>query len=292
MPAQSQKSALLIAGPTASGKSALALKLARERNGVIINADSMQVYRELRIVTARPTKEEEALVPHKLFGHVSGRDAYSVARWRADAVREIEACWRQGLLPIICGGTGLYFRALEEGLAELPPIPEKIRERWRSAELDLHEELSRRDSEMAVRLKPGDRQRLARALEVIDATGRSLSQWQKEGQAASIFSDVTVERLFLTVDRNQLYERAERRFDEMMNAGALEEVRKLPILPPTSPLLKAIGVSELQAFLNGHLPLGQAIADAKTATRRYIKRQLTWWRPKLGLWTAHRENGD
>jgi tRNA dimethylallyltransferase len=151
--------------------------------------------------------------------------------------------------------------------------------------------LSRRDSEMAVRLKPGDRQRLARALEVIDATGRSLSDWQKEGKSASILSDVNVERLFLAVDRNQLYERAERRFDEMMDAGALEEVRKLPPLPPTSPLLKAIGVPELQAFLNGHMSLGQAVADAKTATRRYIKRQLTWWRPKLGLWVAHGSNG-
>jgi tRNA dimethylallyltransferase len=290
MPKKPQKSALLIAGPTASGKSALALRLAQERNGVIINSDSMQVYRELRILTARPTVEEEALVPHRLFGQASGMDAYSVARWRADAIREMEACWEQGLLPIICGGTGLYFRALEEGLAELPPIPGKIRERWRNAELDLHVELSRRDSEMAVRLNPGDRQRLARALEVIDATGRSLSEWQKEGQAASILSNVKVERLFLSGDRNQLYERAERRFDEMMEAGALEEVRTLPPLPPTSPLLKAIGVPELQAYLNGHMSLGQAVADAKTATRRYIKRQLTWWRPKLGVWTIHQGN--
>ncbi len=287
MPAKPQKSALLIAGPTASGKSALALKLARERNGVIINADSMQVYRELRILTARPTAEEEATVPHRLFGHVSGADSYSVAHWLADATREINACWQEGRLPILCGGTGLYFRALEQGLAELPSIPGEIRERWRNANHNLHDELARRDSEMAARLKPGDRQRIARALEVVEATGRSLSQWQKEGQSASILQGVTVECLFLDVGRDELYARAERRFDQMINAGALEEVRVLPPLPLSSPLLKAIGVRELQTHLRGEIPLELAVTDAKTATRRYIKRQLTWWRPKLAHWTRY-----
>lgn len=287
MPAKPRKSALLIAGPTASGKSALALKLARERNGVIINADSMQVYSELRILTARPTAEEEAFVPHRLFGHVSGLDSYSVARWLADATREIESCWKEGRLPILCGGTGLYFRAIEEGLAELPPIPQKIRERWRNADLDLHDELTRRDSEMAARLKPGDRQRIARALEVIETTGRSLSYWQKQGQAASILQGVALERFFLDVGRDELYARAERRFDEMMKAGALEEVRALPELPFSSPLLKAIGVPELKAYLRDEILLEQAVAHAKTATRRYIKRQLTWWRPRLAHWARY-----
>jgi tRNA dimethylallyltransferase len=287
MPAKLRKSALLIAGPTASGKSALALKLARERNGVIINADSMQVYRELRILTARPTAEEEASVPHRLFGHVSGADSYSVARWLADATREIEACWKEGRLPILCGGTGLYFRVLDEGLAGLPPIPQKIRERWRSADLNLHDELTKRDSEMAARLKPGDKLRLARALEVIEATGRSLSQWQKEGQSTSVLHEASVERLFLDVERNELYARAERRFDQMVAAGALEEVQALPELPSSSPLLKAIGVPELKAYLRDEIFLEQAVAHAKTATRRYIKRQLTWWRPRLAHWTRY-----
>lgn len=287
MPAKLRKSALLIAGPTASGKSALALKLARERNGVIINADSMQVYSELRILTARPTPEEEASVPHRLFGHVSGLESYSVARWLADTTREIEACWKEGRLPIICGGTGLYFRVLDEGLAGLPPIPQKIRERWRSADLNLHDELTKRDSEMAARLKPGDRLRLARALEVIEATGRSLSQWQKEGQSTSVLHAAAVERLFLDVERSELYARAERRFDQMMGAGALDEVQALPELPPSSPLLKAIGVPELKGYLRGDIFLEQAVAHAKTATRRYIKRQLTWWRPRLAPWTRH-----
>ena len=284
MPAKLQKSALLIAGPTASGKSALALKQAAARNGVIINADSMQVYRELRILSARPTPAEEEAAPHRLFGHVDGAASYSVARWLDDASREVGRCWEEGRLPILCGGTGLYFRAMEEGLAELPPIPAEIRERWRASSLNLHEELEKRDPEAAARLKPGDRQRLTRALEVIEATGRPLSQWQKEAQSVPLLRGVAVERMFLAVDRAELYARAERRFDQMMEAGALDEVRNLPALPQGSPVLKAIGVPELRAHLAGEIGLDEAVATAKTATRNYIKRQLTWWRPRLAGW--------
>lgn len=286
MPAKSQKTALLIAGPTASGKSALALKLARERNGVIINADSMQVYRELRILTARPTVDEETSLPHRLFGHVSGAEAYSVARWLAEAGREMALCWERGSLPILCGGTGLYFRALEEGLAELPPIPAEIRRHWRSFKGDLHAELAGRDPLAAARLKPGDRQRLTRALEVIAATGRSLLDWQKEAQSSSVLAGARVERFYLDIGRDELYARAERRLDQMMNAGALEEVQALPVLPPSSPLLKAIGVPGLQAHLRGEISLPEAVALAKTATRHYIKRQLTWWRKRPQSWVS------
>jgi tRNA dimethylallyltransferase len=284
MSADHHKPALLIAGPTASGKSALALRLAKQRGGVIINADSMQVYRELRIITARPTPEDEARVPHRLFGHVGAAGQYSVARWLADAAREIERCWADGRLPIICGGTGLYFRVLEEGLAELPAIPSAVRERWRNSPLDLHAELQRRDPAGAARLRPGDRQRLARALEVFEATGRPLASWHAQAHAGAALQGAAVERLYLAVDRAELYARAERRLDRMLALGALEEVRNLPPLPAPSPLLKAIGVPEFQAHLRGEKTLEQAMADARTATRRYIKRQLTWWRPRLAGW--------
>jgi tRNA dimethylallyltransferase len=286
MPNKSQKSALLIAGPTASGKSALALRLARERNGVIINADSMQVYRELRILTARPTAEEEGAMPHRLFGHASGAASYSVARWLSEASQEIAKCWEHGRLPILCGGTGLYFRALEEGLAEVPAIPVEVREHWRTAKGELHAELAKRDPEAASRLNPGDRQRLIRALEVIDATGRSLHDWQAEAASASILHGAKLEHLFMVVERTELYARAERRFDRMIEAGALQEVQALPLLPPASPLLKAIGVPQLQAHLRGDVSLEQAVTDAKTATRHYIKRQFTWWRRRPDVWTS------
>lgn len=286
MPEISQKTALLIAGPTASGKSALALRLARERNGVIINADSMQVYRELRVLTARPAAEEEASFPHRLFGHVGGAEAYSVARWLAEARREMALCWDKGTLPILCGGTGLYFRAMEEGLAEIPPIPAEVRDYWRSFKSDLHAELVRRDPAAAARLEPGDRQRLTRALEVMEATGRSLLDWQKEAGSSPLLAGANIDRLYLDIGRDELYARAERRFDLMLDAGALEEVRALPVLPPASPLLKAIGVRELQAHLRGEISLQQAVADAKTATRRYVKRQLTWWRGRPRSWVS------
>ncbi len=230
MPKSPLKSAVLIAGPTASGKSALAIKLARERDGVIINADSMQVYRELRIVSARPSAEEEGQAPHRMYGHVAGAEDYSAGRWLREAKLEIEACWAIGKVPIIVGGTGLYFMALQGGLAEIPPIPEVIREEWRKFSGDLHLALQRVDPLGAAKLNPADRQRLLRALEVFEATGQTLSQWQAQAQDNGFLNQINVERLFVDVPREELYARAERRFDAMMEQGALEEVAALPPL--------------------------------------------------------------
>lgn len=279
-----EKRALLIAGPTASGKSALALALAAERNGVIINADAIQVYRELRILSARPEADEEARVPHRLYGHVGVTAPYSAAAWAVEAAAEMAAAWKRGQLPIVTGGTGLYFRALEQGLAPVPPIPEEVRGHWRRFAGDLHAELARRDPAMAERLLPADHQRLIRALEVVDATGRSLLAWQAKGRELAPLAGVAVERRFIDLPRDALYARAEARFDWMMAEGALSEARALMGQDPSLPAMKAIGMPELTAHLRGELPLAEAIARAKTATRHYIKRQLTWWRGQAGHW--------
>ncbi len=278
------KSALLIAGPTASGKSALALGLARERGGVIINADALQVYQELRILSARPTQAELGEAPHRLYGHISGLEPYSVAAWLSDAKREIEAAWAADLLPVIVGGTGLYFMALEQGLAEVPPIAAEIREKWRGFEGDIHAELQRRDPLAAARLKANDRQRISRALEVIEGTGKTLAHWQKQAQAQAFFTGVQVERLLVDIPREELYTRAEARFDQMMAAGALDEVRPLTSLDSALPMMRAIGVPELVQHLRGETGLEEAIALAKTATRQYIKRQFTWGRGQAANW--------
>jgi tRNA dimethylallyltransferase len=280
------KRALLIAGPTASGKSALALDLARKRNGVIINADALQVYSPLRILSARPTPEEEALVPHRLYGHVAAEQPYSVAAWLAEARREMDQAWAQGLLPIVTGGTGLYFTTLERGLAPVPQIPEDVRSRWRSFAGDLHAELMKRDPAMAARLQPADRQRLTRALEVIDATGRSLRDWQREGQDQAPLDGVETERIFMDVPRADLHARADARFDAMIAAGALDEARTLMHLDPMLPVMKAIGLPELIAHLKGEITLDEAITQAKAATRQYIKRQVTWWRGQMKHWRS------
>ena len=284
MTAMSQKRALLIAGPTASGKSALALEKAAGLGGIVINADALQVYAPLRILSARPSPEEEARVPHRLYGHVGAEQPYSVASWLAEARREMAGAWEQGLVPIVTGGTGLYFRALEQGLAPVPEIPEQVRARWRSFEGDLHAELGRRDPAMASKLLPTDRQRLSRALEVVDATGRSLLDWQKDGQDQAPLAGVTVERIFVDVPREDLHARAEARFDAMMAAGALEEARAMAGLDPMLPAMKAIGLPELIAHIRGEMTLDEAVTRAKAATRQYIKRQLTWWRGQMAHW--------
>jgi tRNA dimethylallyltransferase len=286
MPVKSDQRAVLIAGPTASGKSALALKLAQERGGVIINADSMQVYQELRVITARPSADEETLAPHRMYGYVSGTQDYSTGQWMRDAAAEISKVWEEGKLPIIVGGTGLYFTALTDGIAEIPEIPADIRAYWRNAEGDLHERLTKRDPKMAAKLNPSDRQRIIRALEVHDATAKSLLWWQEQGKTQGALRDVDVERIFIDLPREELYARAERRFDLMLEQGALEEVRALPVVDPRKPMMKAIGVPELMAHIAGVMTLDEAREKAKTATRNYIKRQLTWWRGQMKSWTA------
>jgi len=286
MSALAAKSALLIAGPTASGKSALGLKAARERGGVIINADALQVYADLRLLSARPTAAEEAAAPHRLYGHVSGASAYSVAAWLRDARAAMNEVWAEGRLAILVGGTGLYFKALEEGIADIPPIHDEIRNKWRDFRGDLHKEIQARDPVAAARLHGHDRQRLIRALEVVEGTGRPLSHWQEQGRQGAALNGVQVERMFVSVAREALYARAEARFDRMLAAGALDEVAALPAYDADLPVMKAIGVPELLGVIRGQCRLEDAVVAAKTATRHYIKRQLTWFRGQMTQWPA------
>ena len=278
------KQVVLIAGPTASGKSALAIEMARAENGVIINADSMQIYRELRVLTARPSEAEQAMAEHRLYGHVAAAESYSVGRWRNEALAAIKAAHETGKLPILVGGTGLYFMSLIKGLAEVPEISSEVRKHWRGFEGDLHAELARRDPISAAKLHASDRQRLIRALEVIDSTGHSLAHWQQVAEAHAPLTGYKVQKLFKSVDRETLYARADTRFDQMLEQGALDEVRCLPPLEPAAPLMKAIGVRELSAHLKGELTLDEARRLAQIATRQYIKRQLTWWRGQMADW--------
>ena len=288
---RASKRAVLIAGPTASGKSALALALAEALGGTIINADSMQVYRDLRIVTARPTAQEEARVPHLLYGHVDAAENYSVGRWCVDASAALAAVERAGRLPVVVGGTGLYFKALTRGLAAVPPIPPQIRaavrERLeRKGIAALYAELGERDAATARRLMPRDRARVTRALEVMLATGRSLTDWHAEGMKPALDAQAAV-KLFLDVERAELYRRIDGRFDAMLGSGALDEVRALASrgLDPALPAMKAHGVPWLIRHLSGEIDLVAAVEGAKRDTRRYSKRQGTWFRHQLPDWT-------
>jgi tRNA dimethylallyltransferase len=285
------KRAVLIAGPTASGKSALALAVAEAFGGTIINADAMQVYRDLRIVTARPTPEEEARAPHLLYGHVDAAENYSVGRWCVEASAALAAVERGGRLPILAGGTGLYFKALTRGLAAIPPIPSQIRsavrERLkREGIAALYAELSARDDASARRLMPGDRARISRALEVVLATGRSITDWHAEGMKPALDPHAAV-KVFLDVDRAELYRRIDSRFDAMLASGALDEVRALAgrQLEPALPAMKAHGVPWLIRHIRGEIDLPAAVDAAKRDTRRYSKRQATWFRHQLPDWT-------
>jgi tRNA dimethylallyltransferase len=286
----SVKPVTLIAGPTASGKSALAVRIADERGGIIANADSMQVYRELRILTARPSEAEEAAVPHRLYGFREAGEPYSVAEWLKD-VAPLIASARQGGPPlVIAGGTGLYFKALLEGLSPVPKIPVDIRGRWRAeaaakSSAELHRILSRRDPAMAARLQPSDPQRIVRALEVLEATGRSLLDWQQI-QGEPLLGRAEAELLFVSPPREVLYSRCDARLEAMIAAGALDEVRRLTALKlgPHLPVMRALGVRPLMAHLGGVLSLEAALVSAKTETRQYSKRQLTWARSNMVAW--------
>lgn len=289
----SAKRAVLIAGPTASGKSRAALEIAERTNGVIVNADSMQVYRELAILSARPGVDDEARVPHRLYGCVPASEAYSVGRWLDDVSAELDEIWRDGRLPVIVGGTGLYFRALFDGLVEVPEIPDAVRRHWRGR-LDgegahaLHALLRQRDHAAAERIKPADSQRILRALEVLEATGRPLSAWQSDHGGGGVLADAEPVSFVLWPKREQLYARCDARFDAMIDAGALDEVRRLMDLglDPGLPAMKALGVRQLIAHLRGEIDLETAATDVKTWTRRYAKRQMTWFRRNMISWNV------
>jgi tRNA dimethylallyltransferase len=279
--------AVLIAGPTASGKSALALELARRTDGVIINTDSMQVYRDLRIITARPTIEEEARVPHRLYGHVDAAVNFSAGAWVADAAEVLAEARAQNRLPIFVGGSGLYFKALTRGLSAVPPIPPEVREGvrlklGRDGVEALHAELTRRDPVSAERLKPRDRTRIARALEVVEATGRPLPDWHREG-LPPLLPRSEFSALFLAPQRDALYARIDARFDAMLAAGALQEVAALAArqLDPLLPAMKAHGVPALIRHLRGEVTLEEAAEIGRADTRHYAKRQFTWFRHQL-----------
>jgi tRNA dimethylallyltransferase len=279
--------AVLIAGPTASGKSALALALARKAGGLVINTDSMQVYRDLRVLTARPSADEETEVPHRLYGHVDAAVNFSAGHWVTDAAKVLSEVRAENRLPIFVGGSGLYFKALTRGLSAVPPIPQEVREAVRARlERDgveaLHAELLRRDAAYAERLKPRDRTRIARALEVIEATRRSLTDWHREG-LPPLLPPGTFRALFLSPQRDELYARIDARFETMLGAGALDEVAQLAArqLDSLLPAMKAHGVPALIRHLNGEITREEASEIGRADTRHYAKRQFTWFRHQL-----------
>ncbi|MBL6948917.1 MAG: tRNA (adenosine(37)-N6)-dimethylallyltransferase MiaA [Rhodospirillales bacterium] len=278
---------LLIAGPTASGKSALAMDLAETFDGVVINADSMQVYQDLRLLTARPSADDEPRVPHRLFGVMAAAELCSVGHWLNMATTEIESAWGGGRLPLVTGGTGMYVRALTQGLAHIPEIPDDINAEVRARYDEIggeafREELASVDPDAARRLPAGDSQRLTRAMAVVRATGQTLDTWQAEqdkGPAlpARYFS-ITV-----LPERESLYAACEARFDAMLEDGALAEVEAFLALglDPALPAMKAVGVPELARYLAGEISLEEATEAAKQATRNFAKRQLTWLRNQV-----------
>jgi tRNA dimethylallyltransferase len=279
--------AILIAGPTASGKSALALRLAETHGGAVINADSMQVYRDLRVLTARPSPEEEARAPHHLYGHIDGAVNYSAGLYAADAAALLVRLRQDGVLPIMVGGTGLYFKALIDGLSDMPPVPDAVRAEIRGwAEgrptPELHASLAARDPAGADRLRPSDRQRLLRALEFHAATGKPLSAYQADRVPGPLHGR-PLAKIFVAPDRAELRARIDGRFMAMMKAGALDEVAALARrgLDPALPVMRAHGVPGLLAHLRGEVSLEQAIERGQADTRAYVKRQFTWGRHQM-----------
>ncbi len=279
---------LIIAGPTASGKSSLALEKARKENGVIINADSMQVYNALHILAAHPSKEEQKEVPHVLYGFLEPHEKCTVTHWQQQALQEIDKAHQAGQTPILTGGTGFYIQGLVEGFSPIPDIPDDIRHFATKKQAALgnpafHKVLAEKDPDMAARLNPNDTQRLIRAWEVLEATGKSLLYWQslpKEKPAPHLRFEMTL----CLPDREKLYERCNQRFDWMLDHGALEEVEALDALiraktvPAEASITHALGFKELRAYLNGEMSKADAIDKGKQETRRYAKRQMTWFR--------------
>jgi tRNA dimethylallyltransferase len=283
---------ILIAGPTASGKSGLAVALAERLGGTVINADSMQVYRDLRILTARPTVQDESRVPHALYGFVSGAEAYSAGRYAMDVATAIAEARAAGRVPIVVGGTGLYFKVLLEGLSPVPPADPQVRDFWRAQARvrpasELHALLAARDPETAARLMPTDPQRIVRALEVLESTGRSLADWQRAPGRPVLLEHETV-RLLVIPERASHGALIDARFDAMMAGGALEEARTLLAFGYSSelPLMRALGVAQLADHLRRALSLSEAIAAAKGDTRKYAKRQLTWLKRNMIAWNT------
>ncbi|WP_147181669.1 tRNA (adenosine(37)-N6)-dimethylallyltransferase MiaA [Ciceribacter naphthalenivorans] len=279
--------AILIAGPTASGKSALALELAKQHGGHVINADSMQVYDTLRVLTARPSETEMGGIPHHLYGHVRAGAAYSTGDWLREAAALIAELRAKRVLPVIVGGTGLYFKALSGGLSDMPEVPAEIRERLRQrlteegAEV-LHRELEVRDPALAARLNRQDGQRIVRALEVLDATGQSIAAFQ-EKRGPVVVDPQRARKIVKLPDRSVLHQRINRRFEKMFDEGAVAEVEALLRLglSPEMPAVKAIGVSQITAMLRGDMTAEQVIEQASAATRQYAKRQMTWLRNQM-----------
>lgn len=285
----------LIAGPTASGKSALAIELAERAGGTVINADSAQVYAELRVLSARPSAEDEARVPHRLFGHVAGTEDYSAARWAEEAKAEIAAAHERCRLAVLAGGTGMYIRTLLDGIAPVPEIDPAIRADVRALPVaEAHRLLREVDPEAAARLNPTDTTRVARALEVVRSTRRTLAAWQAE-RVGGIGDTIDLAPLILLPDRAWLAARCDRRLVAMFAEGAVEEVRELLVrddIPPNAPVRRAIGVAEIAAFLDGSLSRNAALERAQAATRQYAKRQYTWLRHQPPVAWARTDSTD
>jgi tRNA dimethylallyltransferase len=289
--------ALLIAGPTASGKSALAIRLAKSLGGVVINMDSMQVYADLRVITARPTPDEESAAPHLMFGHVDGAVNYSVGRYVVDAAQALVKAAGAGQLPILVGGTGLYAKALLQGLSDMPVLPDEVRASVRDeaegkATPVLHEWLARLDAEAAHKLRPSDRLRVMRALEVVIATGAPLSAAHAV-KTPGLLQDLPVATWFLAPERTVVHAAIDHRFEMMVTGGALDEVQRLRErkLDPMLPIMRAHGVPALLDHLNGGMSLKGAIMRGQGDTRAYVKRQFTWFRNQLPQFT-HVAPGD
>ena len=279
---------VLIAGPTASGKSALALALAERMDGVIVNADSMQVYSELPILSARPTAVEEARIPHALYGHVSVHERYSAGRYQSEAAAALARVRAQGRVAIFVGGTGLYFDSLTTGLSPIPAVPAQVRaeihERFAAMGREVFiEQLAKRDPATLARLRPSDTQRILRAAEVLEATGRPLAEWQAI-RPEPVLSGPGSARFVVAPSKDVLAHNIDRRFRTMLERGAIEEARSLMGLDPSLPAAKALGLPELWRFLAGEVSLDIAAIEAQTATKRYVKRQLTWFRKRMSDW--------